>query len=207
MTLEQLTQILPKVESPRDWFIALSAALPKHKINTTNRIAAFMSQCSHESLGFTVLEENLNYSGNRLRAVFGKYFATNKIAAEFERQPEKIANRVYSNRMGNGDEESGEGWKYRGRGILQITGKNNYRACSIELFADETVLLDYPELLATKHRFMVESACWYWTKNNLNQYADSEDLETLTRKINGGINGLQDRIEKYHSFKQILESK
>jgi putative chitinase len=147
-------------------------------------------------MDFTALVENLNYSANGLLATFRKYF-TPDLANAYARKPQAIASRVYANRMGNGDEASGEGWKYRGRGILQVTGKNNYYQCSQFIFSDDR-LIDSPELLQTPE-YALRSACWYWVNNNLNALADTRDVEALTRRINGGTNGLQDRKDRYYS--------
>lgn len=173
--------------------------LPKYEINTVNRVAGFIAQCSHESVGFTVLHENLNYSADGLNKIFPKYFIkAGRDANAYARQPEKIANIVYASRMGNGDTASGDGWRYRGRGVIQLTGKDNYTnfGKSIHLTAAETS--DY---LETK-RGALESACWYWKTNGLNATADAQDIVAMTKKINGGTIGLEDR--KAH-FKHALE--
>lgn len=164
------------------------------------RQAAFLAQCAHESATFKAVKENLNYSATALRKVFGKYFPTDELVAEYARQPEKIANRVYANRMGNGDEASGDGWKYRGRGLIQLTGKNNYTACGNALFIN---LIDGPEWLETPQG-AVQSALWFWNENNLNTYADAEDIRGMTKRINGGYHGLDDRIQKYNKAKSVL---
>ena len=164
------------------------------------RQASFLAQTAHESASFTAVKENLNYSAKALRAVFGKYFPNDGIAEEYARQPEKIANRVYANRMGNGDEASGDGWKFRGRGLIQLTGKNNYESCGNDLMIN---LIDGPEWLEGPQG-AVSSALWYWNKNNLNSYADVEDIRGMTKRINGGYHGLDDRIAKYNKAKEIL---
>ena len=125
LTEDVTKQLLPKVKNLEDWHEQLLEVLPQYEIDTPNRVAAFIAQCGHESAGFTVLQENLNYSADGLKKIFGKYFPTAELAKQYARKPEMIANRVYGNRMGNGDEDSGDGYKYRGRGIIQITGKNN----------------------------------------------------------------------------------
>ena len=164
------------------------------------RQAAFLAQVAHESASFTAVKENLNYSQKALRAVFGKYFPTDELAKEYARQPEKIANRVYANRMGNGDEASGDGWKFRGRGLIQLTGKNNYNECGNDLNMN---LIAGPIWLESTQG-AVRSALWYWDKNKLNTYADVEDMRGLTKRINGGYHGLDDRIAKYNKAKEIL---
>lgn len=164
------------------------------------RQAAFLAQIGHESAAFTAVRENLNYSHRALRNIFGKYFPTDELAKQYARQPEKIANRVYANRMGNGDEASGDGWRFRGRGLIQLTGKNNYTSCSADVHVD---LIENPEWLESPQG-AVSSALWYWNKNNLNSFADVEDIRGMTKRINGGYHGLDDRIEKYQRAKEIL---
>ena len=180
--------------------IALNQLDDDFSTNTVYRQAAFLAQTAHESASFTAVAENLNYSATGLRKVFSKYFPTDEIAAQYARQPWKIANRVYANRMGNGDEASGDGFKYRGRGLIQLTGKNNYIECGISLHKD---LVNDPFWLETEEG-AVSSALWYWQQNNLNSYADREDIRGMTRVINGGYNGLADRIEKYYKAKEAL---
>ena len=182
------------------WYHALEQALPDYDINTPERVAAFMAQCAHESGNFRALKENLNYKAASLRRTFSKYFPNDEIAAAYANKPEKIANRVYGGRMGNGPEESGDGYKYCGRGLIQLTGKQNYQN-----FADsiETPVEDIPEYLAT-FEGAVQSACWFWESNNLNQWADKGDILTLTKRINGGTIGLEDRIKHYNHALHVL---
>lgn len=199
ITLEQLQQILPNNPYIEQWLEALTTVLPDYEINTTHRIAAFIAQCSHESGSFTALKENLNYRAETLRKVFPKYF-TESSAQQFAGQQEAIANRVYANRMGNGSEESGDGFRYCGRGLIQLTGKDNYQnfADSLEMNVEEV-----PEYLGT-FEGAVQSACWFWESNNLNQFADSGDFVTMTKRINGGTIGLEDRIARYNHVIQVL---
>jgi putative chitinase len=180
----------------------LNEHLPTYSVNTPKRIAAFLSQCAHESMDFTHLHENLNYGAKGLLATFPKYFDAN-LANQYARIPEKIANRVYANRMGNGDEASGDGYKFRGRGILQITGKANYHVCSHALYDDDT-LIDHPELLEEVDG-AIRSALWYWNTHLLNVPADAGDVLTLTKKINGGTIGLDDRTTRYNNALAILQ--
>jgi len=154
LTEDVVRQLLPKVKNLQEWYEELLGVLPQYEIDTPNRVAAFVAQCGHESAGFTILQENLNYSADGLRKIFGKYFPTTELAKQYARKPEMIANRVYGNRMGNGDEDSGDGYMYRGRGIVQITGKNNYSKCSISLFEDESHFLENPDLLLEPHYAM-----------------------------------------------------
>jgi putative chitinase len=174
--------------------------LPDYDINTPKRIAAFIAQCSHESGGFRVLTENLNYKAAGLRRIFPKYFPTDELAKQYEKQPRKIANRVYANRMGNGDESSGDGFRYCGRGLIQLTGRSNYQN-----FADslEMKVEDVPDYLAT-FEGAAQSACWFWETNKLNQWADAGDILTLTKRINGGTIGLEDRKKHYDHALHVL---
>ena len=200
LSQEQLAQLLPGNPYIDHWFHALCEILPDYDINTPNRVAAFMAQCAHESGGFRALKENLNYKAASLRRVFPKYFPNDDIAAAYAGKQEMIANRVYGGRMGNGDEHSGDGFKYCGRGLIQLTGKSNYQA-----FADsiETAVEDVPEYLQT-FEGSVQSACWYWESNNLNQYADNGDILTMTKRINGGTIGLSDREAHYKHALAVL---
>jgi len=200
---EQLAQILPGNPHLDHWTEALNKILPDYDINTPQREAAFLAQCAHESGGFTALHENLNYRAATLRKVFPKYFPTDALAEQYASQPNKaelIANRVYANRMGNGDEASGDGYRYCGRGLIQLTGKNNYQA-----FADslEMPVEDVPAFLET-FEGAIQSACWFWEANNLNQYADTDDILTMTKRINGGTIGLEDRKKHYEHAKHVL---
>ena len=195
ITTETIRQILPDCRDPVTWAFELEAQRPLFSVNTPQRLAAFIAQTAHESSSFNVLQENLNYSKDGLRKTFPKYFPDDNTAFRYARQPKWIASRVYGGRMGNGSEQSQEGWKFRGRGLIQVTGKNNYRACSRYLFNDDR-LLDDPDLLLTPE-FAMASAGWYWEVNNLNKVADSGDFERLTKLINGGTNGLKHRQALY----------
>jgi putative chitinase len=200
LTREQLAQLLPGNPYLDHWYHALEQALPDYDINTPQRVAAFMAQCAHESGGFRALKENLNYKAASLRRVFPKYFPDDAIAAHYAGKQEMIANRVYGGRMGNGPEETGDGYRYCGRGLIQLTGKQNYQN-----FADsiETAVEDLPEYLAT-FEGAVQSACWFWESNNLNQYADKGDILTMTKRINGGTIGLEDRKKHYEHALHVL---
>jgi putative chitinase len=156
----------------------------------------------HESADFTRLTENLNYSAAGLVKTWPKRF-TEETAQGYHRKPEKIANKVYADRMGNGNEASGDGWKYRGRGIIQITGKNNYVAFSNAKF-DDLRLLEDPDYLLTPEG-AVESACWFWTTNNLNEIAGAQNITLITKRINGGTHGLSSRIARYERAIDILK--
>jgi putative chitinase len=203
LTLEQLKQLLPKNPYVNYWHKALAQLLPEYNINTPQRIAAFIAQCSHESAGFTALKENLNYRPATLRKIFPKYFPTDALAEAYCSMADKqaaIANRVYANRMGNGPEESGDGYRYCGRGLIQLTGKDNYTwfAASLEISVE-----DAAEYLQT-FEGAAQSACWFWETNNLNQWADAGDILTLTKRINGGTIGLEDRKKHYQHALHVL---
>lgn len=191
-TKEILSTLMPKTDiGILDTYLpVLRVVLPTYGINTPLRMAHFIAQIMHESGDFRSTVENLNYSSTALRAVFGKYFNTEEMASEYHRQPEKIANVVYANRMGNGDTESGDGWRYRGRGLIQLTGKNNCKACGDALGVN---LVDYPELLSDDPMVATYSACWYWSERKLNKHADNDDLDSITKRINGGMNGIEHR--------------
>jgi putative chitinase len=203
ITVSQLKQLLPKNPYVEHWHHALSQLFPEYDISTHHRMAAFIAQCAHESGGFMVLKENLNYKASSLRKIFPKYFPNDQIAQEYASKPNKqeaIASRIYANRMGNGDEASKEGYKFCGRGLIQLTGRSNYQA-----FADslEMNINDVPEYLAT-FEGAAQSACWFWETNKLNQWADKGDILTLTKRINGGTIGLEDRIKHYEHALHII---
>jgi len=199
-TEEKLKKCLSRNKNPRDLFESLEKILPKYEITTVERVAAFLAQCGHESLDFTVLQENLNYGAKGLLGLFKKYFPNEALAKQYERKPEKIANKIYANRMGNGPEESGDGWAHRGRGAIQLTGKLNYQAFanSIGLTLEDAITY-----CATMDG-AIESACWFWQKNKLNAIADKKDVLAMTKKINGGTIGLEDRKKHYEHNLEVL---
>jgi putative chitinase len=202
-TQNLLDQIVPKNPYIEHWHEAITKILPDYEINTKLRVAAFLAQCAHESGNFRFIKENLNYRWETLRKLFPKYFPTDELAKEYANKPNKqeaIANRIYSNRMGNGPEESGDGFRYCGRGLIQLTGKYNYEryAESLEISVQEA-----SEHLLT-FEGCVQSACWFWESNNLNQWADKRDMVTLTKRINGGTIGLEDRIKHYNHACHVL---
>lgn len=182
------------------WYEALCQILPDYEIDTPQRLAAFLAQTAHESGGYRAIKENLNYRAATLRKVFPKYFPTDELAAQYAGKPEMIANKVYGSRMGNGDESSGDGYRYCGRGLIQLTGKDNYTryAQSLEISVEEA-----SEHLTT-FEGCVQSAAWFWENNNLNQWADKGDILTLTKRINGGTIGLDDRIKHYNHALHVL---
>lgn len=203
LTLEQLSQIIPKNKYVKYWHTVLAQLLPEYEINSPQRIAAFLAQCAHESNEFNSLKENLNYRWQTLRKVFPKYFPTDALAQEYASKPNKqeaIANRVYANRMGNGPESSGDGYRHCGRGLIQLTGRDNYFwfAASLSITPEEA-----SQYLET-FEGAVQSACWFWEVNNLNKLADAGDIVGLTKPINGGTNGLDDRIKRYKHALRVL---
>lgn len=189
LTLDQLKQMV-KNKHIDYWYQVLAQLLPDYDINTPHRVAHFVAQCAHESGNFAFIEENLNYRAASLMATFKKYFPTQDLAQQYERKPQMIANRVYANRMGNGDEASGDGWRYRGRGLIQLTGKDNYTFFAGSLGIPIEEAADY---LGT-FEGAAQSACFFWEQNKLNRFADANDVKGLTRAINGGFIGLEDRI-------------
>jgi putative chitinase len=200
LELEQLRQVIPKNKHVEYWHDALQQLLPQYQIDSPQRMAAFLAQCAHESGGFVFIKENLNYRWQSLRKTFPKYFPTDQLAQQYEKQPERIANRVYANRMGNGAEESGDGWRFCGRGLIQVTGRDNYSwfAASLEISPEEAS--EYMETFEGA----AQSACWFWETNNLNQWADRGDILTLTKRINGGTIGLEDRQKHYQHALHIF---
>jgi putative chitinase len=206
---QQLSEILTGNTEVSNWYSAMLKFFPIYEINTPERVAAFLSQCGHESAGFKVLKENLNYRWESLRRVFPKYFPTDELAQSYAKQPEKIANRVYGNRMGNGDETSGDGFRYSGKGVIQLTGKNNYKAfaesAGLELSGVPAYLLTFDGA--------IHSACWFWKTNNLNRWVDAGDFDGLSDCINigrkttkeGDAIGYADRLKHYTHALEILK--
>jgi putative chitinase len=200
-TKEQLASIIGKNSYIDYWHDALSQILPDYEINTPQRIAAFIAQCAHESGGFKFLQENLNYRAESLMKTWPRHFPTIEVAKQYERKPQMIANKAYANRMGNGDEASGDGWRYLGRGLIQLTGKNNYT-----FFAASVGIEDMEECVEYLQTFegAVQSACFFWEQNKLNTWADKGDIKELTRRINGGFIGLEDRLKHYNHALHVL---
>lgn len=196
-----LQKIIPTNTEYKLWHDDAIEILPKYNINTKLRVSAFLTQCAHESLDFKIMEENLNYSEQGLLKTFKKHFP-NGLEKSYARNPQKIASRVYGNRMGNGPESSGDGWKYRGRGIIQLTGFNNYKAFGDYIGMTPDEVINY---VKTK-RGALECACWFWNSRNISVPADKGDITTVSRLINGGTNGLQDRINRYNAALQIINS-
>jgi putative chitinase len=204
ITLELLQKVCPKTKKEvlESYVAPLNKVAKAHDIlDNHKRLAAFLAQVAHESGGFNFTKENLNYNAKALQTVFKKYYPTEKDALAHERKPEQIANKVYASRMGNGDEKSGDGWSYRGRGLIQLTGKENYTKFAESIKKPITEAVAYLETAEGA----VESAAWFWTKNKLNELCDKDDFVTLTKRINGGTNGLEDRKHHYEIALKVLK--
>ena len=199
LSLQQLKQMVPN-KHIEHWYECLEQLLPDYDINSPLRVAHFVAQTAHESGNYVFIKENLNYKAASLRRVFPKYFPDDAIAAAYANKPQQIANRVYANRMGNGDEASGDGFRFCGRGLIQLTGKDNYTffAGSLGISVEEAA--EYMETFEGA----AQSACFYWEQNNLNRFADANDVKGLTRAINGGYIGLEDRIKHTNHALHIL---
>lgn len=194
---------MPNCMNPLNVSKALNHELHKAGINTKLRIAAFLAQCGHESSDFNRMEENLNYSAKRLRQVFPKHFPNDQLAEKYAGKPDLIANKVYANRMGNGDEESGDGYRYKGRGIIMLTGKEMYNRFSNYINMEKKILQS-PELLCTPE-YAVKSSTWFWSVyKDLNKFADKSDMITITKYINGGDHGIEDRVKRYKKALSVL---
>ena len=204
ITSEQFHHLFPRAQDPTSWAESMCNVFPTYEINTPHRVAAFLAQCGHESGGWTVFEENLNYSAQGLNGIFKKYFPTLESAQPYARKPEMIANKIYANRMGNGAPESGDGYRFRGRGPIQLTGRANYTSFAKEMFEDWQNVVDNPDWVTADRDFALMSAIWFWNKNGLNKEADAGDLKLMTKKINGGYIGLEDRIKHYNECIDLL---
>lgn len=204
ITLELLKEICPKtkIDTLDDYVEPLNTVAEYYEMFVNpKRVAGFLAQIAHESGGFNFVAENLNYSAKGLMTIFKKYFPNEELANQYARKPEKIANKVYANRMKNGPEASGDGWKFRGRGLIQLTGRDNYTrfAAALDLDIDSTIAyLETPN-------GAVASAGWFWDNNKLNQFCDKDDFVTLTKRINGGTIGLADRKHHYEIALKALQ--
>jgi putative chitinase len=206
-TEQKLGKILTRNKNVHAWYEAMAVQLPQFEVTTAKRVAAFVAQCAHESADFTTLQENLNSSAEALNKLFGKYFAAaGRDAAPYHRKPEMIANVIYANRMGNGDTASGDGYKFRGRGPIQLTGKANYQAFATDFFEDPETVINDPDLVTDDVPTSLYSALWFWNKNKINKYADASDIKGMTKVINGGYIGLEDRIKHYNHAIEVLEA-
>jgi len=200
ITPEKLKLIIPDNKHINEWCASLNKILPEYEINTTNRLAMFLAQCAHESIDFTVLTENLYYRSETLLHSWPTHFPTAMIADQYAMQPEKIANRAYANRLGNGNEASGDGWKYRGKGLIQVTGKDN----TVKFAKFKNMTVDQAVAYLITFDGAVDSACWYWKVDNINHWCDTGDVKKVTELINGGDNGLDDRKNKYLQALKVL---
>ena len=204
ITLEQLKAMLPTIKKPEQWLATINIILPENGIDTPERIAAFFAQAGHESQDCNTLSENLNYSWERLRQVFPRYFKTDAIAKEYHRNPEKIANHVYddANRVNKiGNTKPGDGWLFRGRGIFQLTGRTNYTAFAKSL----NITPEAATIYLQSHQGALQSACWFWNQRNLNSYADRQDIVGMSKAVNGGDIGLADRIARYKRNLAVMQ--
>jgi putative chitinase len=198
-SVEKLEDILTGNKQVKEYYNALCKALPKYDITTERRVAGFLAQCAHESNNFKVLKENLNYSADGLKRIFPKYFK-DVDPNDYARQPEKIANRVYANRMSNGDEDSGDGWRYRGRGVIQLTGCDNYSRFAKDMDISLEEVVEYLETIEGA----IMSAAWYWNSRKINTAADNNDIVKMTKLVNGGTIGLEDRKKHYAHILEVL---
>lgn len=198
ITTDQFKKLNPNCKSVELYVQHLNKYMPMFGITTPIQQAFFLAQAGHESAGFTKLVENLNYTTpERLVVIFPKYFPNKKIAEAYAGKPEKIANVVYANRMGNGDASSGDGWKYRGKGIIQITGKTAQIRAMLECdLASVDALMEIEGA--------IKGACWWWKTNNMNRHSDKNDINASTKAVNGGYNGLDDRIVRLAGYKKVL---
>lgn len=198
MNLDNLKTVIPQ-----EVLAQIPETVETFKLNTPLRLAHFLAQCAHESGNWRFKVENLNYSAQSLQSVFRKYFPTEALAAQHARKPQQIANRVYANRMQNGNEASGDGWRFRGRGYIQLTGKQNYTAFDAVV---KDSILENPELVADKYPLL--SAAWFWNANKLNALADKgatdADVTAITKRVNGGTHGLEDRLSKFKTYHRLL---
>lgn len=202
---QEFKELFPRCQDPEGWVKAMNVVFPKYGITTPVRQAAFIAQCGHESGGWSTFVENLNYSAKSLNTVFPKYFVkAGRNAEEYAHQPEKIANIVYANRMGNGDTASGDGFRYRGRGPIQLTGKWNYRAFNEAFGVD---VINRPDLVQENKKIALMAAIWFWNTNDLNKLADEQDIKTMTKRINGGYIGLEDRISQFNRVMAMMNMK
>ncbi len=201
LTLQQFASAIGcTLMTAEAWHQPMCAAMALHAIDNTRRVAMFLAQVGHESQSLSRLQENLNYSAQRLREVWPKRFATIEDAHYYEHSPECLANLVYASRMGNGAYESGDGYRYRGRGPIQITGADNYRRCGAAL---NLPLIEQPDLLLQPSAG-ASSAAWFWVDRGCSALADADDLDAVTRKINGGTEGLPARLARYERALQVL---
>jgi putative chitinase len=200
-TSDQVQQILSHNPHYESWYAALAHVLDRYEVNTVPRVAAFIAQTAHESANYTALKENLNYNAASLNRIWPKRFPPD-VAAAYAHDPEKIANRAYCDRMGNGSESSGDGWKFHGRGLIQLTGRDLYEKFATEIGKELDETVDYCETPDGA----VESACFFWEHHRLNTVADAGNMEHMTKIINGGLLGIEDRTARFHHVLSVLRS-
>ena len=201
ITSDLIKTAFPKIKLPVEEFVSiLNKILPEYDINTKERIVGFLAQTGHESGGYTKFVENLNYGAEGLCSTWPKRFPTLASAKPYARTPEKIGNKVYCDRMGNGPEASGDGWKYRGRGLIALTGKSMYQNFANYINKPLSECVEYCSSLEGS----IESACWFWKENNLNKFCDKNDFVGLTKAINGGTTGIKDRSELKSKLEKLL---
>ena len=200
LTVDTFKELFPTAKNPEEIVATLNKYKDAYQLNTLNRLAGFLAQCGHESGGFRIFKENLNYSAEGLVKIFKKYFPTIESTVGYARNPEKIANKVYGGRMGNGPETTGDGWRFSGKGAIQLTGRNNYQKFADFKKLPLTATADY--LLTVEGA--IESALWFWQTNGLNNFCDKDDIVGMTKRINGGTIGLEDRKHHYEKIKKIL---
>ena len=199
-TKKQVEAILRR-EDAEEWYDAMCESFPKYEITTPERVAGFIAQTAHESANYNTLTENLNYSGKALDAIFSKHFKrAGRDATRYHRKPEEIANVIYADRMDNGDTASGDGWRFRGGGILQLTGRYNYTRFGESLGMSAEDAVDYVRTKAGA----IESACWFWKENSVNRYCDKSDIVGMSKRINGVSIGLADRKKHYAHALEVL---
>jgi putative chitinase len=198
--VEHVHSLLQGNPHSQDWYTALCDELPKYQITSVPRVAMFMAQCGHESANFTALKENLNYQPHALSSIWPKRFPPD-IAQQYAHNQEAIANRAYCDRMGNGPEESGDGWKFHGRGLIQLTGRSLYEAFAKEIGKDLDETVQYCETFDGA----IESACFFWEHHNLNAASDAGDIVHATKIINGGTLGIDDRTARFQHALQIFQ--
>jgi putative chitinase len=204
ITVQQFSNVFPYAVDPDQWVAAFEDNFDDHQINTRERIAAFISQCGVETGGWRWFEENMNYSAQRMQQVWPHIF-TPELAQKCDHNPELVANYAYANRMGNGGPETGDGWRFRGRGPIHLTGRNNYTQFAVDTFGSADQILDNPDLVAYDKDTSLKSALWFWDINNLNELADSKQITKLSGRVNGGDNGLPQRITLFNKIYAMLQ--
>ena len=203
ITESQLAEIMNATTEVVQYCEAVNACLQRYEINTPLRAAHFLAQVAHESGGLRCVEENLDYGENALKSVYGKYFKDNSLASHYAGRPQKIANRVYAHRMGNGGERSGDGWRYRGRGLIPLTGKANYADYADDRHVD---VVQDPDQVAENPMLATDVAGWYWNSQTLNRLADNDDIRAITKRICGACEGLKDRLFYLKRAKNALQA-